>query len=198
MVFWDNHGATMPELSISSANILERTLEAAEQDRLTTDEERERIVPVPHGATFRDSVRHVDDRGSVTELYDPRWNWHPEPLVFSYMFTIRPGVVKGWGLHKLHEDRYFVIRGEMELVMYDPRPDSPTFGMISKVYLSAARPRLFNVPRFVWHADRNIGSDELMVINFPTIQYDHSNPDKYRLPLDTDLIPYDFGDANGW
>jgi dTDP-4-dehydrorhamnose 3,5-epimerase len=179
-------------------NILDLTLAAAEKDRQTTDENRNRLIDLPFGASFRASIRHDDDRGSVTELFDPRWNWHPDPLVFVYMFTIRPGMTKGWGLHKLHEDRYFVIAGEMELVLYDPRPDSPTFGKLSKVYLSAARPRLFNVPRCVWHADRNIGTEDLVVVNFPTIQYDHANPDKYRLPLNTDLIPYDFGDADGW
>jgi dTDP-4-dehydrorhamnose 3,5-epimerase len=182
----------------NAPNLLEQTLAAAEQDQQTTDAARESIVDLPDGASFHDSVRHNDDRGSVTELYDPRWNWHSDPLVFAYMFTIRPGMVKGWGLHKLHEDRYFVVQGELELILYDPRPDSPTRGKISKVYLSAARPRLFNVPRFVWHADRNIGDTELAVINFPTIQYDHTNPDKYRLPLDTKLIPYDFGEINGW
>jgi len=31
-----------------------------------------------------------------------------------------------------------------------------------------------------------------MMVNMPTRQYNHENPDKYRLPLDTDLIPYDF------
>jgi dTDP-4-dehydrorhamnose 3,5-epimerase len=29
-------------------------------------------------------------------------------------------------------------------------------------------------------------------VNFPTIQYDHSAPDKWRLSLDTPLIPYRF------
>jgi dTDP-4-dehydrorhamnose 3,5-epimerase len=28
--------------------------------------------------------------------------------------------------------------------------------------------------------------------------YDHANPDKYRLPLDTDLIPYKFENSRGW
>jgi dTDP-4-dehydrorhamnose 3,5-epimerase len=182
----------------SSGSILEQTLAAAEQDRKTTDAARDRIVALPEGAGFRNSIRHIDDRGSVMELFDPRWDWHPDPLVFVYMFTIRPGMTKGWGLHKIHEDRYFVIQGEMELILYDPRPESASCGKISKVYLSADRPRLFNVPRNVWHADRNIGTQDLMVVNFPTIQYDHDNPDKYRLPLDTDLIPYDFGDARGW
>lgn len=178
-------------------SLLELTLAGAEKDQRTTDAQRERIAALPHGASFHDSVRINDDRGSVTELYDTRWTWHPEPLVFCYMFTIRPKMAKGWGLHKLHEDRYFVIDGEMEVIMYDVRAESPTYGMISRVFLSAAKPRLLNIPRFVWHADRNIGQDELKVINFPTMQYDHANPDKYRLPLNTDLIPFDFGDTKG-
>ncbi|MEJ6782448.1 polysaccharide biosynthesis C-terminal domain-containing protein [Aminobacter sp. Piv2-1] len=178
--------------------ILAATLEASVQDQRTVDETRRSIAPLLDGMSVREGIRHDDDRGSVTEIYDPRWNWHPDPLVFSYVFTIRPGLVKGWGLHKLHEDRYFVISGELELVLYDPRPDSSTFGKICKVYLSGTRPRLVNVPKFVWHADRNIGTTDVVVVNFPTIQYDHSKPDKYRLPLDTDLIPYSFGDARGW
>jgi dTDP-4-dehydrorhamnose 3,5-epimerase len=32
----------------------------------------------------------------------------------------------------------------------------------------------------------------------PTIQYAHSNPDKYRLPLYTARIPYPFENARGW
>lgn len=182
----------------SASNLLELTLRAAVQDRRTVDEQRRSVAPLLDGMSFYESIRHDDDRGSVTEIYDPRWGWHPDPLVFSYYFTIRPGMVKGWGLHKQHEDRYFVISGELELVLFDPRPESSTCGKICKVYLSGSRPRLVNVPKFVWHADRNIGSNDVVVVNFPTIQYDHSKPDKYRLPLDTDLIPYSFGDAVGW
>ena len=91
-----------------------------------------------------------------------------------------------------------MISGELELVLYDPRPESSTYGKICKVYLSGARPALINVPRHVWRADHNIGTGDLIVVNFPTIQYDHSSPDKYRLPIDTDLIPHDFGPAKGW
>lgn len=173
-------------------------LAAAVQDQRTVDDARESTVPLLEGMSFKDSIRHSDDRGSVTELYDPRWGWHQDPLVFSYIFTIRPGQAKGWGLHKQHEDRYFVIRGELELVLYDTRPSSTTFGKVCKLFLSADRPRLVNVPKFVWHADRNIGTEDCMVVNFPTIMYDHSAPDKYRLPLDTPLIPYKFENVGGW
>ena len=88
--------------------------------------------------------------------------------------------------------------GVMELVLFDPRPDSPTCGEVCRIVLSEQNRCLVNVPRNVWHADHNIGTTDAVVVNFPTIAYDHANPDKYRLPLDTDLIPHSFGDAKGW
>jgi dTDP-4-dehydrorhamnose 3,5-epimerase len=177
---------------------LDITLRQAKRDVQTVDKSGERVDRPLDGMLFHEVVRHRDDRGSVVELFDPRWGWHPAPLVFAYLFAIRPGIAKGWGLHKEHEDRYFVIAGEMEVVLYDPRPESSTYKKICRVVLSADRPRLMNVPRNVWHADYNFGDTDVVVVNFPTIQYDHTNPDKYRLPLDTDLIPFDFGHIKGW
>jgi dTDP-4-dehydrorhamnose 3,5-epimerase len=112
------------------------------------------------------------------------------------MFTI-PGVVKGWNLHREHEDRYAMIQGEMELVLYDPRDDSPTCAEVCRIVLSATQRCLVNVPKHVWHADHNIGSTDALVVNFPTTPYNHANPDKYRLPLNTGVIPYSFGNAIG-
>lgn len=179
-------------------SMLDMTLRHAKRDTQTVDSAGKHVDGLLDGMTFREVIRHRDARGSVLELFDPRWEWHPDPLVFAYMFTIRPGVAKGWGLHKDHEDRYFVVAGEMEVVLYDPRPDSSTYKRILRVVLSADRPRLMNVPKNVWHADHNLGSADVLVVNFPTIQYDHTNPDKYRLPLHTDLIPFQFGEVTGW
>lgn len=157
------------------------------------------IADLLHGMALRDIVTHTDDRGSVFELFDPRWGWHPEPLAFSYVFTILPGVTKGWGLHARHDDRYALIQGAMELVCYDVREDSPTVGQVSKLVLSEHRRQLVNVPAGVWHADRNIGSSDVLVVNFPTTLYDHTAPDKVRLPLDTPEIPYSFETGRiGW
>jgi dTDP-4-dehydrorhamnose 3,5-epimerase len=168
------------------------------QDQQTVTPAGESTTRLPAGVMRRDAITHIDARGSVVELFDPRWQWHPDPLVFSYAFTIRPGIVKGWGMHKLHEDRYFILSGEMELVLYDERPDSPTHGLLSKIVLSEYRRGLLNIPAGVWHANKNIGNKDVVVVNFPTIQYDHSAPDKYRLPLDTDRIPYRFDHPLGW
>lgn len=158
----------------------------------------ESVAQLPAGCVRRDSFTHADARGSVVELFDPRWNWHPDPLVFAYSFTIRPGMIKGWGLHLQHEDRYFILQGEMELVLYDERETSPTRGLVSRVILSEHRRGLINIPAGVWHADHNIGTKDVVVVNFPTIMYDHANPDKYRLPLENDRIPFRFEPSRGW
>jgi dTDP-4-dehydrorhamnose 3,5-epimerase len=169
------------------------------RDIATVTAEGQNLQAVPEGVSFRDAVTHVDDRGSVCELFDSRWDWSDAPLVFSYCFTLRPGAVKGWGLHRQHEDRYFILYGDLEVVLYDDRADSPTNGMVAKVYLSEHHRRLMNIPAGVWHANRNVGTADVTVINFPTRPYDHENPDKYRLPLDTDQIPYSFEEGTqGW
>lgn len=173
------------------------SLSALQDDPTVTaaGEERQRL---PEGVTIRDLVLHVDDRGTVCELLDPRWGWSDDPIVFSYVFTLRPGKVKGWGMHMLHEDRYAVIAGDMEVVMYDERENAPTRGLVASVVLSGQRRRLMNIPAGVWHCNHNIGTTDVVTVNFPTQPYDHDQPDKYRLPLDTDRIPYKWPDQRGW
>ncbi|MEY2443127.1 MAG: dTDP-4-dehydrorhamnose 3,5-epimerase [bacterium] len=167
-------------------------------DRQTVTPDGQPVDRLVHGMDIREITTHTDDRGTVFELFDQRWGWHDEPVVFSYVFTIRPGAIKGWGLHRRHEDRYALLFGEMELVLYDAREDSPTHGLVSKIVLSEHRRQLVNIPAGVWHADRTLGSRDAVIVNFPTIPYDHAAPDKERLPLDTPLIPYSFEDPAGW
>lgn len=169
------------------------------RDKATVNAQGEPTTLLPHGVTFRNLVTHSDDRGIVFEMLDDRWGWHPAPITFVYHYSIRPGCAKGWGMHLLHEDRYCLLYGEMEIVFYDARPESPTVGQVSKVVISEYHRRLISIPTGIWHANRNIGTKDCLVVNFPTVPYDHNNPDKYRLPLYTDEIPYKFPPGiNGW
>ena len=88
---------------------------------------------------------------------------------------------------------------DLALILFDPRPDSPTRGEVCRIVLSEHDRCLVNVPEDVWHADHNIGTRDVLVVNHPTIQFDHAAPDKWRLPLDTPLIPYRFPPGTqGW
>lgn len=173
-------------------------LTQAKQDVKTVNADGSSVAPRIHGVVIRDLVTHADERGSLCELFDLRWSEYPDPFFYSYFFTIRPGIVKGWNYHAEHEDRYCIIQGELSLVLYDTRPESPTCGVLNRIILSHHRRQLVNVPKCVWHADHNIGSTDTLVVNFPTMAYRHDAPDKYRLPIDTPLIPYSFGNATGW
>jgi len=179
-------------------SLLEQTLAAAVKDRQMVTREGKSIDALIEGVSFREVPTHSDGRGSVVELFDTRWQWHPDPLVFAYSFTLRPGCAKGWNLHKLHDDRYCLLQGEMELTLYDVRPDSTTCGLVSRLVLSEYNRRLVNIPKFVWHADVNIGMRDCVVVNFPTLPYNHADPDKYRLPLDSPLIPCSLAGFRGW
>jgi dTDP-4-dehydrorhamnose 3,5-epimerase len=169
------------------------------RDRQTVTPDGEKVASLPEAMIVRELVTHVDERGSVCELYDPRWGVSAEEMVFAYIFTIRPGMAKGWGVHHQHDDRYAFLCGEAELALYDAREDSATAGQEFRVVLSELHRRLITIPRGVWHAERNLGQTDVMVVNFPTIPYDHANPDKFRLPLDTDELPVHLGpDWRGW
>lgn len=182
-----------------TSSILESTLAASIRDTATVTAQGASLKRVTEGVKFRKSPTHTDARGTIIELYDPQWNWHPDPMVFAYSFTIRPGVVKGWNIHRGHEDRYMLLQGEMLTVLYDPRPNSSTYGEICEITVSEHERRLVSIPCDVWHADYNIGKKDVLVVNFPTAPYDHANPDKHRLPLGTPLIPYTFpSGVIGW
>ena len=83
----------------SEKSLLDATLAAARRDAQMATPEGEPTRRLTHGVQIRRLLTHTDQRGSLCEIFDPRWAWHPDPLMTAYFFTIRPGSVKGWNLH---------------------------------------------------------------------------------------------------
>ena len=177
--------------------LLDEMIDAATRDKPN----RPDGVPVRHrlteGVKIRPLTTHSDRRGSLFEIFDRRWNWSPSAIDSIYCTSIRPGFVKGWSLHEHHDDRYCLLAGEIDLVLFDPREDSSTYNQICRISLSATNRILVFIPRFVWHADHNVGATDAVLVSLPTEPYDYAAPDKHKLPIDTPLIPYDFGRVTG-
>ncbi|MEA2682840.1 MAG: dTDP-4-dehydrorhamnose 3,5-epimerase [Chloroflexota bacterium] len=150
------------------------------------------------GVQVRRTRTHQDERGELCEVYDPAWGFTAEPMVYAYQAMIRPGMAKGWILHEQQDDRLFISFGTAKVVLYDAREGSETRGMLNEVYLGERDRGIVVIPRGVWHAVENVGSGDLYYLNLPTKAYNHASPDKYRLPLDTDQIPYRFEGRRGW
>ncbi len=168
------------------------------KDRQTVTPEGVRIVPRIAGVVLRQAVTHVDDRGELCEVYNPAWGLHEAPLVYVYQSMVRPHKVKGWIVHHLQDDRLFVSLGTLRIVLYDAREGSPTKGSVNEIFLGERNRGMVVIPRGVYHAVQNVGETDAYFINVPTRAYDHANPDKYRLPLDTDLIPFRFEETLGY
>ena len=162
------------------------------KDEQTVDSNGKSIQTRIEGVVLRYLNTIADERGSVCEVYDLRWNYHAEPLVYVYHVSIRPNAVKGWVCHEFQDDRSFFSQGETQVVLYDARPDSPTYKMINEFVLGDHHRGLLTIPAGVWHALKNIGNKDATFVNMPTKPYNHEDPDKFRLPLENDLIPYKF------
>lgn len=149
------------------------------------------LTPVD-GVRLRRLWPFIDHRGSMLEVVnfdDPFWQ---EPIVYVYRVTILPGRIKGWGMHRLQADRYFVSGGSVRVVLHDGRVESPTHGRFAEFHFSDEAPGLLYIPPGVWHADQNIGDRPTVIVNFPTRAYDRANPDKYRIDPHSGDIQFDW------
>ncbi len=167
------------------------------KDRATVTPQGAPLARRIEGVVVRSAVTHTDDRGTLCEILRPDWGFHPAPFTYVYQFTIRPGMVKGWHIHQLHDDRIFLSAGEAKVVLFDARTDSLTFGMLNEIFRSELERDIMVIPSGVYHAHQNIGTKDALFISMPTRAYDHADPDVFRLPVNNDIIPYHFGDYLG-
>jgi dTDP-4-dehydrorhamnose 3,5-epimerase len=164
----------------------------APRDAPTVDDEGNRVDVRLDGVVIERVVTHSDHRGSLTEVIDFERGFWDSPVVYAYSFTIRPGRIKGWGMHRRQADRYFVAAGRVRVVLYDGRTTSPSYQQFAEFFFSEASRGLLLIPPGVWHADQNWGDEDAVVVNFPTRPYDRNDPDKYRIDPHGGEIPFDW------
>lgn len=162
------------------------------QDAQTVTADGERIGRRIDGLVIRRLTTQQDERGDLVEIFSESWAVHPAPLVYVYAVTMSPGSIRGWVVHRQQDDRICVHHGALKWAFYDDRPDSPTKGLLNVFTWSEMNRVLFTIPAGVFHAVKNVGHRDGLIINMPSHAYVHADPDKYRLPLKNDLIPYAF------
>ncbi|MBI4712006.1 MAG: dTDP-4-dehydrorhamnose 3,5-epimerase family protein [Planctomycetes bacterium] len=137
-----------------------------------------------------------DERGRVMEILrsdDPFFKKFGQ----MYVTTAYPGVVKAWHYHKIQTDYFSVVAGMMKVVLYDPRPGSPTKGEVNEFFMGIYNPMLLVIPPMVYHGFKCISEKEAIMLNCPSEPYNHKKPDEYRLPAQTKKIPYDWSRQDG-
>ncbi len=133
-----------------------------------------------------------DERGRLTEML------RSDDELFikfgqCYFTTTYPGVVKAWHYHKIQTDNFIAVTGMFKVALYDARDDSPTKGEVNEFFLGNFNQTLLQIPAGVYHGWKCISEHEGIVVNVSTETYKYDRPDEYRLPFDTEEIPYDWG-----
>jgi len=130
-----------------------------------------------------------DERGFLVEILRSDWeNFAGFGQV--YITTALPGVVKAWHYHKHQKDNFCVIKGKAKIALYDAREDSPTFGEIEEFIVEDGDWLLITIPPMVMHGFKNIGDEEVYLLNTPNRLYNYEEPDEHRVPHDSPDIPY--------
>lgn len=135
-----------------------------------------------------------DERGKVLPMLrrdDPYFEAFGE----IYFSVVYPGAIKGWHLHQRMTLNYAVVSGMIKLVVYDPRPDSPTRGEVAEIFTGEDNYALVTIPPGLWNGFKGIGTRPAIVANCATIPHDPA--EIVRVSPFTDEIPYDWSIRHG-
>ncbi len=128
-----------------------------------------------------------DERGKVMHML------REDSPVFQrfgeiYFSCTYPGAIKAWHLHTKMTLNCAVVHGELKLVLYDNRAESPTCGVVQEVFLSPTNYYLITVPPFIWNGFTNLGIETAIMANCATIT--HNPIEKQRKDFNDPSIPY--------
>jgi len=143
------------------------------------------------GVEVKQLTPRADERGFLMELL------RSDDSIFTkfgqcYVSMNYPGVIRAWHWHKKQDDFFVVMKGMIKVGLYDMREGSPTRGEVGEFYLGDNNNIMLKIPVGVVHGYKTVGTEPSLLINFPSEVYNPQEPDEYRLPWDTDQIPFDW------
>ncbi len=120
------------------------------------------------GLVIRQLTFHQDSRGWLTELFRS----DELPLGFqpamSYASQTLPGASRGPHEHRYQTDLFACFGpGNLRLVAWDARPDSPTCGNRTTLVMGSSSPLIVFIPPGVVHGYRNEGGEPALLFNAP-------------------------------
>jgi dTDP-4-dehydrorhamnose 3,5-epimerase len=145
--------------------------------------------PEIHGLEIKPLVRHCDERGYFMEVLRDDDGLLERFGQSSYTMSY-PGVIKAFHWHEQQHDLWFFCRGEARVVLYDMRPDSPTYRKVQEIFAGERQPLLIVIPPRVAHGYQVLGSEPVGLFYHTTRSYDRDDPDEGRIPFDDPEIAF--------
>jgi dTDP-4-dehydrorhamnose 3,5-epimerase len=147
------------------------------------------------GVTVKKLERHVDERGSFTELTRQDWKTllGNDNLVQANLSVTYPGIVRAWHRHLKGQVDYFItLNGAVKICVYDDETKE-----LDEILSSNMNMQVVKVPGHYWHGYKALGTTPAFNLYFTTRLYDYKDPDEERrLWNDPNVIPTSInGDA---
>ena len=148
-----------------------------------------------HDVRIKRLLTHADDRGYLREVLrdDDGFLVHWAQTTVTKTF---PGVIKAFHWHVKQDDIWHFVSGNARIVIYDRRPDSPTFRQTQVVIAGEHAPVTVLIPRGVAHGYQVLGNEPAVLMYHTTQMYSPAAPDEQRIPFDDPEIGFDWSIQN--
>jgi dTDP-4-dehydrorhamnose 3,5-epimerase len=114
---------------------------------------------------------------------------HFEKFGEIYFSFVEPRAIKGWSRHRSMTLNYAIPVGQIKLVLFDGRTDSPTHGKIQEILTGAdSNYALVTIPPGIWYSFQGLAAESSMIANCATLP--HNGDEIEKLDLKTKSIPY--------
>jgi dTDP-4-dehydrorhamnose 3,5-epimerase len=110
-----------------------------------------------------------------------------------YCSEVCPEAVKAWKRHKFQSQNLAVVRGLVELVIYDDRNNTSTKGELLAIKLGL--PNHYNrvrIPNLLWYGFRCLSDTPALILNYTDLPHDPSETENVdaacsKIPFDWDI-----------
>jgi dTDP-4-dehydrorhamnose 3,5-epimerase len=159
-------------------------LPGAVRDRQSVTPHWEQVLDLIPDVRVHEVKRVSTGYGFLEEIWRKEWGFGEADQVFQS--TLLPGRISAWHAHARTTDRLYVASGILQIVLFDA-----VRRKVNEFVFGDHRPALVVIPPGIWHGTRNVGTGPARLINVTDRAYSYSEPDHWRLPPETDQIPFD-------
>ncbi len=147
------------------------------------------VYPTGIAGVMLQDLKEIDTEGGpvlhMLRSDNPLYNGFGE----VYFSIVLRGAVKAWKRHRLQTQHFAVPTGLIDIVIYDPRETSTTFGAVATFRLG--RPghyQLLRIPPHLWYGFTCVSPETAVLAN--CVDMPHAPTESERVPADSTLIPY--------
>ena len=120
------------------------------------------------GVKTKQIQRYCDDRGFFAELVRDDESTLLSKFGQASWSMSYPGVIKAFHYHEKQDDVWFFPSGHAQVVLFDLRKDSSSYGVTDVFYMGESNQFLLLIPKGVAHGYRVLGEHPATIIYFTT------------------------------